>query len=89
MRRMYRRRNRTEMLVVHKPPKAELVTEDETAPTREAAAELARMRARVMATSDPAEREALLAEIQDRFGNEAARETVERLRADADAEEEE
>jgi hypothetical protein len=71
------------MLVVHKPPTAELVTEDEDAPTREAAEELAHMRAMVVATSDPAGREALLAEIQERFGNEAARETIARLRAAA------
>lgn len=86
MRRSYRRQHDSEMLIVHKPPEAELATADEAAPTREAAGELARIRAMVAATSDPAEREVLLAEIQDRFGNEATRETIARLRGSAEEE---
>ena len=86
MRHKYRRRPESEMLVVHRPPAAELATEDENAPTREARVELARLRASVIETSDRAEREALLAEIQDRFGNEAARATVARMRAGSEDE---
>ncbi len=84
MRRDYRKRHDSEMLAVRKPPGPGRSTADEAARTREAAEELARLRAMVASTSDPAERKVLLAELQDRFGNEAARETIARLRAGAE-----
>jgi len=81
MRHKYRRRPESEMLVVHQPRPTELANGNDTASPREARKELAALRARALETSDPAERESLLAEIRDRFGNEAVGETVARMRS--------
>jgi hypothetical protein len=81
MRHDHRKRQGSDMPSVHRSTGADLAAEDEMAPTRGAARDLARLRAMAASTSDPLERQTLIAEIQDRFGNAAARSTVERLRA--------
>jgi hypothetical protein len=69
------------MLVVHNLPEPEQAAGDDNAPTRGAAHELERLRQKAVETPDRGEREALLAEIRERFGDGAVNTTIARLRA--------
>ena len=86
MKREHKKEEDSEMLVVHKPPEPEKAPEDDPGKAREAAKELARLRAMVAAGKDPAEREALIATIQESFGNEAASETIDSVRVGTEEE---
>jgi hypothetical protein len=74
------------MLVIHSRPDPEQTTGDDNAPTRSAAHELERLRQMAIETPDRTEREALLAEIRERFGDGAVNGTIARLRAGSENE---
>ena len=80
MRHDHRRRQDSDLPVAHEPPAAEPAGGDQRMPTRETANELARLRAMAESSTDPVERHRILADIQDRFGNQVASETIAQLR---------
>lgn len=80
MRHDHKRQNDSDLPAVTKKSQVEKSPNDERASSREGARELTQMRNRAIASTDQSERESLINEIQDRFGNQAAQETIASLR---------